>query len=452
MSKSDSDRGFPAVARSWKASRLRHYKFVSLSRQVWKRRLVFFTGAILVGLAAVLFAKFADRAQELYYHFLAQWKWLPLLLTPSGFAALAYVTRRWYPATAGSGIPQVIAARRSSDQEHRKELLGWKTMIAKIAMTTIALVIGASVGREGPTVQVGASIMFAVAGIAGMGRENGLVLAGSAAGIAAAFNAPLAGIVFAVEELAKAFAGRINDIVIGSVVIGGAVSWSLLGNYAYFGEVSARLLDYRDWLGVPICACFGGVLGGLFSLAMITATQRPPRFIGELRRQPILFAGLCGVIVAVLSISTAGYASGNGYGETRAGLVYGTLIPWWYGMFKFAATMASSLSGIPGGLFSPSLAVGAGLGSMIAQVVTIIDPRTVIILMTVGYFSGVVQSPLTAAVIVTEMTSDRNMVIPLIATSLFAASISRLINREPLYHALAREFSAGHQVAMPKIA
>lgn len=403
--------------------------------------MVFLAGAMAIGLTAVAFAKCADWAQAVYRLLVAAWPWLPLLMTPLGFAVLAYITRLWFPAAAGSGIPQVIAARKSPEERHRLCLLGFPVMIAKIAMTTLALVIGASVGREGPTVQVGASVMFAVAGVAGMGRQNGLVLAGSGAGIAAAFNAPLAGIVFAIEELAKAFTGRINEIIIGSVAIGGAVSWAILGNYPYFGEVSILPGRPLDWLAVPVCALFGGVLGGLFSRIMVAIMCDPPLFIARLRGRPLLFAALCGLAVAGLSVETSGYAAGSGYGETSLGLEQGALMPWWFGFAKLLSTLLSSISGLPGGLFSPSLATGAGMGSMAAHIFTFLDPRVLMLLMMAGYFSGVVQSPLTATVIVMEMTSDRNMVIPLLVTSLFAASISRLISREPLYHALARNFA-----------
>ena len=421
--------------------RLRHFRYVSLSQEVWQRRMVFLAGATAVGVTAVGFAKCADLAQEAYRFLAGAWPWLPLVMTPLGFAVLAYVTRRWVPAAAGSGIPQVIAARKSPHERHRLCLLGFPVMIAKIAMTTLALVIGASVGREGPTVQVGASVMFAVAGLAGIGRHNGLVLAGSGAGIAAAFNAPLAGIVFAIEELAKAFTGRINEIIIGSVAIGGAISWLIIGNYPYFGEVSTHLGRSVDWLAVPVCAVLGGVLGGLFSWAMVAIMRRPPRFIAILRRRPVLFAALCGLAVAGLSIETFGYAAGSGYGETRLGLEQGALMPWWFGFAKLLSTLLSSVSGLPGGLFSPSLAAGAGMGSMAAHIFPFLDARALMLLMMAGYFSGVVQSPLTATVIVMEMTSDRNMIIPLLLTALFAASISRLISREPLYHALAKNFS-----------
>jgi len=420
--------------------RLRRYRYVSLSRRVWIRRGVFLLGAIFIGLAAVGFAELADAAQNLYDRILHYSPWLPFIISPLGFALLAYVTAGWFPASTGSGIPQVIAARRSKNVAFRKRLLGWPTMVAKIIMTAVALVFGASVGREGPTVQVGASVMYAVAGFAGIGRHNGLVLAGSAAGIAAAFNAPIAGILFAIEEVAKSFAGRINELVIASVAIAGGVSWLLLGNYAYFGEVSARMTHAADWIAIPVCALLGGIMGGTFSRSLVVLTRRPPQLIARLRRNPALFAGVCGLIVAGLSVATNGYASGNGYGQTHAGLVSGDLIPVWYGPFKLLSTLLSSASGIPGGLFSPSLAVGAGLGSMVTPIFAFIEPRALMLLMTVGYFAAVVQSPLTAVVIVMEMTSERNMVIPLMATSLLAAGISRLIQREPLYHALSRGF------------
>lgn len=428
----------PAIRRS--AIRLRRYRYVSLSRRVWAKRMIFLCGAVLIGLAAVGFAELADKSQDAYYWILHSYPWLPLILTPLGFAVLGYITARWFPAAAGSGIPQVIAARRSMNVAFRQRLLGWPTMVAKVIMTAIALVCGASVGREGPTVQVGASVMFAVAGFAGIGRQNGLVLAGSAAGIAAAFNAPIAGVVFAIEELAKAFAGRMNELVIASVAISGGIGWLLLGDYAYFGEVSAKMIDAADWAAVPVCSVVGGIMGGLFSASLVMLTRRPPRLIARLRRNPAIFAAVCGLIVAVLSIATAGYASGNGYHETRAGLVFGEHIPFWYGPSKLVSTLLSSASGIPGGLFSPSLAVGSGLGSMLSHIMWFVDPRALMLLMTVGYFAAVVQAPLTAVVIVMEMTADSSMVIPLMATALLAAGISRLIYREPLYHALSRGF------------
>jgi H+/Cl- antiporter ClcA len=432
-----------------RSSHFRRYKYAGLSRYVWTRRIVFYSGAVAVALVAVGFAHIADVAQEGYNYILRHWRWLPLLITPMSFAVLAYFTRKWYPAAAGSGIPQVIAARASKNSGHRRELLGWNMAIVKILFTGLAILTGASVGREGPSVQIGAAIMFAIAGFARLGRSDGLLLAGSAAGISAAFNAPLAGVVFAIEEVAKSFAGRVNELVLGSVIVAGAVSWLLLGSYSYFGSGSARVIGGYDYLAVIACSIIGGTLGGIFSRLLITVVFRTPKWLVPVKRQPVLFAAACGLIVAVLSIATNGFASGSGYTETRSALYFGATIPWWYGFAKMASTLLSTLSGIPGGLFSPSLAAGAGIGSMAAEVLTFIEPRNVVLLMMAGYFAGVVQSPLTAVVIVMEMTSDRDLLIPLMATALIAAAISRIISREPLYHALARTFMSDHMRRVP---
>jgi H+/Cl- antiporter ClcA len=432
---------------------------MGLSRLMWKRRIVFVAGALGVGVAAVIFAVVADRAQHIYQALLKQWPWSPLILTPAVFAALAYVVRTWFPHAQGSGIPQVIAARASREHHHRAALLSWRTAAALIVLTTIAMAGGASVGRQGPTVLVGAALLFGLAGVAGMGRARGLALAGAAGGIAAAFNSPLAGVVFAIEELAKTYEGRVNVMIISSVVIAGLVSWLTFGQYHHFGEIPIFGAENTDWLAVLVCAVFGGVFGGLFARSLVTAAFSPPVLLARLRAHRVLFAAGAGLVVAVLSIATHGYASGSGYAEARSGLVYGELVPWWFGFAKLVATLLSSLATLPGGLFAPSLAVGAGLGSAAAPLVPFVEPRVLVLLMMAGYFAAVVQSPLTVMVIVMEMTSAGNMVTPLLATTLLASIMSRLINREPLYHALARNFavmvegtaqagatSAGHRV------
>jgi H+/Cl- antiporter ClcA len=173
------------------------------SFDVWKPRLVFWTGALAIGIVSVGFAWLADRARKTFAMglvFAHSASFLPLVLTPSGFALSAWLAMRFFPNSGGSGIPQAIAARHLLDDEERSQLLSLRVAFGKIALTLLGLLCGASIGREGPTVQVGAAFMLAAARIGGMGQARGLILAGSAAGIAAAFNTPLAGVVFAIEE------------------------------------------------------------------------------------------------------------------------------------------------------------------------------------------------------------------------------------------------------------
>jgi H+/Cl- antiporter ClcA len=363
-------------------------------------------------------------------------------VTPVGFAAFAWMTRTWFDGAQGSGIPQAIAARRSADAQHRSALMSARVTIGKMILTVLGLLVGASTGREGPTVQVGAAVMFGIGRFAGIGRQPGLILAGAAAGVAAAFNTPLAGIVFAIEEMAKSFDRRMNVLLIAAVALAGLTSLALIGDYNYFGQVSTSLGSVSDWLGVALCGVICGGLGGLFSRGVVTVAAARDGWLAVLKRRPMLLAGICGLVVALLGLVTDGFATGTGYGQTRHVLETGALQPLWYGPAKLVSTLLSSVSGIPGGLFSPSLAVGAAFASVVHFILPDANLQALSLLAMVAYFAGVVQSPLTAFVIVLEMTSDKGMAMPLMACALLAAGTSRLVSPEPLYHALSYNYDA----------
>ena len=147
-------------------------------------------------------------------------------------------------------------------------MLSLRIAFGKILVTLVALASGASIGREGPTVQVGASIMHALrryARFPALDIDRGLVLAGGAAGIAAAFNTPLAGVVFAIEELSRSFEERTSGVILTAVIVAGVTALALVGNYTYFGRTSVALTVPQMWVAVPVCGILGGLLGGLFS-------------------------------------------------------------------------------------------------------------------------------------------------------------------------------------------
>ena len=153
-----------------------------------------------------------------------------------------------------------------TDPEAIAELLSVRIAIGKIALTLLGLLCGASIGREGPTVQVGATIMHAIGRRMRLPRldaQRALVLAGGAAGVAAAFNTPIAGVVFAIEELSHhTFEGRTSGTVLTAVILGGIVTTALVGNYTYFG-VTAVPFDFGiGWLAVLVCGVAGGLAGG----------------------------------------------------------------------------------------------------------------------------------------------------------------------------------------------
>jgi H+/Cl- antiporter ClcA len=424
---------------------LRRIKVMRGRRGMWQSRLVFWAGALAIGIVSVLFAKASDYASEAFhgvttahhYSFL-----IPLALTPAGFALSAWLAFRYFPNSQGSGIPQAIAARHFRNPASRDWLLSLKLSAGKIFLTIFGLFCGASIGREGPTVQVGASIMLQAARIGGVVQAKGLILAGSAAGIAAAFNTPLAGIVFAIEEMSRNFEVRANGAVLTAVILSGLAALGLLGDYnTYFGSTHDVMAGLKDWWLVLLCGIGGGAFGAFFSSSVLWLTIRLKRWrqSAPVPRLIAIAAGF-GFIVALIGLLSGGATFGTGYSQAR-GALEGTALPPLFFIEKLIATFLCTMSGIPGGLFAPSLAVGAGLGSTIGLILGT-NAGIAALLGMAGYFAGVVQAPMTAFVIILEMTDSHHNVIALMATSMLGYITSRLINREPLYHGLSRAFIA----------
>ncbi len=283
--------------------------------------------------------------------------------------------------------------------------------------------------------------------------DRGLILAGGAAGIAAAFNTPLAGVVFAIEELSRSFEERTSGTIYTAVIIAGVTSVALVGNYTYFGTTHASLVDSRMWLVVPVCGLLGGLAGGLFSRCMLSLRRGLPQRLRAFRgRAPVRFAFLCGLIVALIGWASSGATFGTGYDEARA-MVQQEVIPTnLFALMKALATLVSYVTGIPGGIFAPSLAVGAGLGGTLSLYLPYAPGGAIVVLTMAAYFAGVVQAPLTALVIVSEMTGNRDLTLPLMAVTLLGRGASALVCRESLYRALAVAFidtGAGPKVHSP---
>ncbi len=418
---------------------LRKAKVFMLSPSLWKKRIVFWMGATLVGIIAAYFADFSETAQVIFKQFAQQYPLAPLLVTPISFGLLTWATFSYVPGASGSGVPQSIAARVLRDPKSRGILLGPQVIIAKIVFTLLAMLSGAAVGHEGPTVQIGAALMVMFASFGGLQMQRGVVLAGTAAGVAAAFNTPLAGIVFAIEEMARAFEHRNSGIVLTAIVLAGTASLSILGNYNYYGHADIPFIIPRDWLAIIAVGIIGGITGGIFARMFIAGA----RFLGNLQKKHgiaavVAFAVICGFIIAVLGFFSNGITYGAGY-ETAKGLLHGEMNgEWWYAPARFIATLLSAISSISGGMFSPSLSIGTMLGDSISSWFPNTPASGVMLLAMVAYFAGVTQAPITAFVIVLEITGNTTGAIPLIASGVIASGIGRLLCPTSLYHALAK--------------
>ncbi|WP_419809660.1 chloride channel protein [Sphingomonas sp.] len=406
---------------------------------LWRRRVATGVGAVALGLAALAFAKLGDFAQHLFARFDAISPYGVLLLTPAIFAAVVFATSRWAPAARGSGIPQVIAAARDPELERVGPLVSLRTASAKIGLTLAMLLGGGSVGREGPTVQLSAAIMVAVHRLLRVPISAGVLIAGGAAGVAAAFNTPLAGVAFAIEELAAAYEQKVAVLVMAAVMIAGLVSLGVAGDYIYFGRMGESLGFRAILIVTPVAGVIGGLTGGLFSRIVLAVAAPSPAWLGRLKTRPVAFAAGCGLVVAVLGLVSGGATWGTGYEATRQ-LVEGHGQPFWFGPTKFVAALATTLSGAPGGVFAPSLSVGAGIGNLLTLLFPHDSPGAIVLLGMIAYFVGVVRAPLTAVIIISETTASRGLIIPLFAAALIADLVSALVCPERLYHGLAKPF------------
>lgn len=412
-------------------------------RDLWQTRAVVLTFGSLSGLVVVAFTWLTEQALELFQQARAGLPWLPLLWTPLCTAAVVWTTRRWAPGAAGSGIPQVMAALHPGLEPRWRGLyVSVRLTLAKLLLTAAGLLGGLSQGREGPSVQIGAGVMHAARRFLparSAVSEQGLLIAGGAAGIAAAFNTPLGGIMFAIEELSRRPEQRSNGLIMAAIVLAGLMGVSVYGNSTYFGVIRVQPVSWA-LLGPGLLVALGcGLLGGLFArlLTRSLSGRSNDRFTRWRQRYPVRFAAGCGLAVALIGLASGGATFGSGYSHTRE-LLEGSSADEMGGLYlllKFAATWITAWSGAPGGIFAPALALGGALGGDIAQLSGHFDAPTLIALGMAGFLAAVTQAPMTAFIIVMEMVDGYQLVLSLMACAMISSGISRLVSR-PLYASL----------------
>lgn len=402
---------------------------------------VFWLGAVIVGLAIVAMTFLSEWATQKYHSLSADYFGYQFLAPPVGLAVIAWVTFRFFPGSERSGIPQIKAVLDSEKSElENNNLLSFKISLGKLFLPLMGLLSGASVGLGGPVVHIGASILYSLGKAAKFPAHyltRGLILAGSAAGFAALFNAPLAGILFAIEEMGRTLDEKISGLLITAIVISGITAFAFLNYRIYFGEESLSLPIGVSWLVIPVCAIAGGIAGGIFSKVAIAGN----RLMSRLKISSFAIAFVCGGVIAVMNYYSQGATAGTGYHQTKAIFNDADKLVMTYPLYKMIATWATFFSGIPSGIFVPSLATGAGFGAVLANWLSV-APATVMILLTMAaYFSAMLQTPLTAFVVVMEITGSHEILIPLMASSYMATWVSKIIHPVPLYRALCDAYA-----------
>lgn len=422
------------------------------TRRISRKSIAFLfllAGSALVALTALLFAWMADFALEMNAELVQKYPWFAWVALPLGLPLIIWITRRFAPYTSGSGIPQVLASLALPYGANKTRLIRLRETLLKIPLTFLAMFAGASVGREGPSVQVGAAVMSAWGawckkhGFAFRGmQENDLIAAGAAGGLAAAFNAPLAGVIFAIEELGREVMLRWERQILLGVLAAGFIQVAIQGNNPYFSGFSGGTLD--NMLGWVLgCGLACGIAGGLFgrTLYLGATAFAPAKWREHIRRHPLITAALIGILLAAIGTLYQGKTYGTGYHEAAQALRGIHEAPAGLAVAKWFSTVLTYWTGTPGGIFTPSLTIGAVLGERIA-ILTGLDQGThvLVLLCMAAFLAGATQSPLTSAVVVMEMTGGQNLLFWLLIACIFASQVSRQFSPRPFYHAAGTRF------------
>ena len=399
-------------------------------------------GAIIVGGCAVLYARLISFAQSIYFRWHAHHSYLISALSPLLFVGATFLVRRFAPHAKGSGIPQVLEAIENAKESKNAHswhsgLISIRTATLKVFSSTIGILGGASIGREGPTVQIAASVFTWV------GRTTkkwvphidlqSYLVAGAAAGVAAAFNTPLAGIAFALEEIISGAIGEFRQMLMLAVIIAGITSQAIMGDYLYFGHPTFTKPSLWLMPEALLLGLVGGVLGGGFSklLAYPQLTKLPKKWWPR--------ALVCGIVCAGIGLLTNGDTAGSGYEVTSMALSASSpdTANIYFPLLKLVTTVMSYLSGMAGGIFSPSLSIGAGIGLTVAKIFHFENFKACALMGMVAFFSGAVQAPLTAVIIVMEMTDEHILILPFMIAAFLSHGIGKIFMPKPLYHFLA---------------
>ncbi|MFM7365870.1 MAG: chloride channel protein [Cuspidothrix sp.] len=371
-------------------------------------------------------------------HIFPAWIALPAIGASLGFLS-GWLVQRLAPEASGSGIPQVKASLANLPIK-----ISWRVAFVKLISAIIALGSGLTLGRQGPTVQVGAGLAAGMSRLVPTSPEHRrqIIAAGAGAGLSAAFNAPLAGVLFIIEELLQDLSGLTLGTAIIAAFIGGVIS-RLLGGRSL--QLDLKIIDYSSsfsLLEIPILLILGvfvGLLAALFSRGLIFSIQAYRRLHISLPLQ-VALAGLTSGLI--MSLLPEYFRDNTGLREFLIASEPNIPLAAIAFIAQFILTLIAFGSGAPGGLFAPSLILGSCLGHIIGvcefQIFGIGSLTTYALAGMGGFFSAVSKVPITAIVIVFEMTTDFNLVLPLIVVSVTSYLVSENIFPGSLYDKLLK--------------
>ncbi len=401
----------------------------------------FWIASVITGLIAVIYAKLFSLAEGVTHFIFTHDAWLIFIVAPVCFVVAWWLVKKYAPYARGSGIPQVAAALEMSTPRNEKlvdKLLSIRIIVVKLLSSLIMAMGGAAVGREGPTIQIAASVFRKInnnlpAWWPKIAKSN-VIVAGAAAGLAAAFNTPLGGIVFAIEELTKTHFSYFKTAIFSSVIIAGLTAQGMIGPYLYLGYPNIGGLSGFILVDVVLVALLAGLGGSIMTKVILGlfAWKRKLRTNYHM----VTYAVACAVVLAALAYFIDRGTMGSGK-ELMERTLFTTdkHVEWYTPILRILGPILSFTTGGAGGVFAPALSAGAAIGAMVSGWFTLAGPDTNLLILAgmVGFLTGVTRSPFTSAILVLEMTDRHNVIFHLILAGMVASLVSLLIDKHSFY-------------------
>ena len=407
----------------------------------------FWLASLLTGLIAVSFTKLFSYSENLLQQTLHWRSWSIFILTPFCFFLAWWVVHRFAPNAKGSGIPQVMAAIELSSPKHDakvSKLLSLRIMVIKILSSLFMVLGGAAIGREGPTIQIAGSVFRIVNKLIPSSwpklSKQSFILTGAAAGLAAAFNTPLGGVVFAMEELARIHIRFFRTALFTAVIIAGLTAQGMLGPYLYLGYPDVKNLGFKIFLGVIVVAILSGVFGALMCKGILRLMHLKKSFS---KQQSIAFLFLAGLGVAAIAFFFNDQVLGSGKELMNEVLFTDSKhASWDTALLRILGPIICFNTGAAGGVFAPSLAAGAAIGSSLSSMFDLMGANANILILggMVGFLTGVTRTPFTSAILVLEMTDRHSVIFHLMIAAVIANMAALIIDKHSFYEKLKKGY------------
>lgn len=409
----------------------------------------FWIGSVITGFFAVLYAQIFAWGENLM-NFIFDWHaWMIFIIAPIGFVLSWWLVKEFAPNAKGSGIPQVMAAvELANPKEHKKirSLLSLKIIIFKIISSVVLVIGGGAVGREGPTIQIAGSVFRKVNEYLPewwpkISKKN-MIMTGAAAGLAAAFNTPLGGIVFAVEELSKTHINYFKTALFTAVIIAGLTAQTLAGSYLYLGYPKTNDVSLMVMFPIILVAATAGILASQLSVIMLKINGWKKKTL-KTNKANVVFLIICALFVASIAyfINREILGSGKEIME-RVLFTKDKHEDWYVPILRMLGPALSFTSGGAGGIFAPALTAGASIGSVISGAIHLTPNETNVVILggMVAFLTGITRAPFTSAIIVLEMTDRHSLIFHLMLAGMVSSIASILVSRHSLYDVLKVNF------------